>query len=154
MSNPEQGGEPLEPRLHRFEMTFDSGVRLDCNPTNTMLFLHSEEPLGDHIFVFNTDEDDNPDGNPVFRAQLTNFDEVVAMMRRNGYQIIEGDYLTDGDRKMYNMFLAANPNHIPKLPESPLTERQERLAWFVAYLLHKEYLTVEDFENGTGDLFI
>jgi hypothetical protein len=145
--------EPIEPRLHRFEMTFDSGVRLDCNPTNTMLFLHSEEPLGDHIFVFNTDEDDNPDGNPVFRAQLTNFDEVVAMMRRNGYQIVEGDYLTDGDRKMYNMFLAANPNHIPKLPESPLTERQERLAWFVAYLLHKEHLTAEDFD-GEGDLFI
>lgn len=153
MSNPEQGGEPLEPRLHRFEMTFDSGARLECSPKNTILFLHSKEPLGDHIFVFNSEEDEAPDGNPVFRAQLTNFDEVVQMMERNSYTIVRAEYLSDSDRKMYEMFLAANPNCVPKLPESPLTERQERLAWFVAYLLHKEYLTVEDFD-GEGDLYL
>lgn len=153
MSNPEQGGEPLEPRLHRFEMTFDSGARLECSPKNTILFLHSKEPLGDHIFVFNSDEDEAPDGNPVFRAQLTNFDEVVQMMERNNYTIVRAEYLSDSDRHMYNVFLKANPQCVPKLPEYDLTPRQTRIADFMAYLLHKEYLTAEDF-IGDGDLML
>lgn len=152
--NNEQGGEPLEPRLHRFKMEFDSGVEIECNPNNSMLFLHSEEPLGDHIFVFSTDEDDNPDGHPIFRRQLSNFDEVCSMMKRHGYQIIEAEYLTENDRKMYQMFLSANPNLIPQLPQNTLTDRQHNFANYFGYLLLHNHLTPEEFRNAQGDLYI
>lgn len=145
-----------EPRLHRFRLEFDTGVELHCNPTNTMGFLHSNEPNGDHIFVFSQDDpNEEPDGHPVFRQQLTNFDEIMGTMRRHGYTIIDSEngYLTDNDRHMYNMFIAANPHFAPKLPEYDLTPRQERIADFVAYLLLNERLTADDF-RGSGDLLI
>ncbi len=58
-------------------------------------------------------------------------------------------HIIQGFRNVYG----EEPFDIRKFEDSGLTQRQERLAWFVAYLLHKEYLTVEDFD-GEGDLYL
>lgn len=139
---------------HQFSLQFEGGSTLHCNPSNTMIFLHSIDSYADHFWIVtNDDPEDEQTGIPVWRPQVENFDEMVKKLERYSYTFIRSDRLTEVDREMYNRFIERYPHFAPKLTEYDLTQRQEKLAWFVAYLLHKEYLTVEDFE-GEGELFL
>lgn len=68
-------------------------------------------------------------------------------------EFVAGDYPPQHIIESYKAIYGEEPFDPRKVEVSALTPRQEHLAWFVAYLLHKELLTVEDFD-GEGDLFI
>lgn len=144
-----------EPNTNGFKIAFENGVEIYCYPNNTMAFLHEQEPYGDHLFVFKVDEKDEvTEGDYVFREQIDNFDQVVEMMTQRGFNIIPSDNgrLRDHDREAYEEFLFRKKP--VDLPETPLTERQERFMQYFAHILLKNHLTPDEFRNVNGDLFL
>lgn len=84
-----------------FTLEFEDGVEVRCLRSNTFAFVHSEEPVADHLFFL---EDNNPEtpggGKNAYRGQLTNFDAVIKFMKKNRFTIIKSEYESAADREI------------------------------------------------------
>lgn len=137
---------------YTFTLEFDGGQTFRCNPHNTMAFIHSQEPQGDHLFIYKQNEDGELVwGQYVFRRRLAQFDDLIIKMAHD-YEIIEKDILNDEDREHYNNFIislgekssleekpAVEPENAPELDWiSPRAERIGKIAveWLIWNLHH------------------
>lgn len=137
---------------YTFTLEFDGGQTFRCNPHNTMAFIHSQEPQGDHLFIYKQNEEGELVwGQYVFRRRLAQFDDLIIKMAHD-YEIIEKDILNDEDREHYNNFImslgeqssleekpAVEPVNASEIPEldwiSPRAEDEIRkAAAFLIYL--------------------
>lgn len=150
--------ENNQERVPGFRLSFESGIELLCTRENSEAYLHQDEPQGDHIYHRAEDPEDSM---YIFREQIPNFDEIIEYMKSNDFDINERTKLDEQDRKAFRKFKelqfkaqqkAKKAQEKMNNPE-PLTQRQERLVGFMAYLLLKEHLAVEDF-YGDGELYI
>lgn len=145
-----------EPLPRKFEFTFGE-LRIECDPTNSTVYLHSDEEdkKYDHIFVeLQADPDEDSDYYYIFRRNLSNFDQVVSIMQVSSYTFVQPETVAGIDRENYNRLFGDEETVAPiEPPIHELTPRQERLVSFLANLLEHDYLTPADFE-GTGDMFI
>jgi len=88
-----------------FRIEFEDGTEFLCTPDSTHAFIHSEEPDGDHLFIYKYIEGQKePVGHFVFREQIANFDSIVMFMDANDFNVMEDARLTEGDRKAYEEF--------------------------------------------------
>lgn len=153
--NPEQ--QPEHNPINIFRLEFNTGQEIVCHRNNTSAFLHSEEPYGDHLFVHTPAIDDEPErGDYVFREQISNFDYLVGRMAVSDWVIIQSDKLTEDDREAYEEFQALKSKNVEQAEKkaSELTPRKERLVSFLGYLLLHDHLTADDFNKGTGPLYL
>lgn len=144
--------EPSRERQNQpgFKIEFESGLEVYCWKGNTMGFLHTQEPYGDHIFVYKTDDNNEvTEGDYVFRDQLENFDNIIKYMKDNGFQTYESQRLSEHDREAYEEYLFKRKP--VELPEHELTPRQQRLLGYWAHYLTK---IESDFFEGEGELFL
>jgi hypothetical protein len=137
---------------YTFTLEFDGGEKFKCNPHNTMAYIHSQEPHGDHLFIFKLNEEGEIEwGSYVWRRRITNFDDLIMKMAYD-YPIVEREILNDEDRSQYNEFItrfgeqpseiekpAVEPENAPEIPEldwiSPRQEKEVRnAAAFLIYL--------------------
>lgn len=142
-------------RIPKFRVEFANGEKHICTPEDTTAYLHNLLPKADHLWVQeDTDPDSENKGVPLFRQQISNFNEILEYMKANGYSIIEPEsgIPSDSDLAMYHRFLARLPIE-PEPEHEPLTPRKERLISFLGYLLASEQLAPSDFD-GDGELFI
>ena len=114
---------------------------IELTPQNSEAYVHEEDPEYDHIF-FATDEEDGRHGTFVWRQSLSNFDDVVIAMSRNGIGVHTREHVHPGDRDYYFQHFG-----YPPIPELDITPRQERRAKFLDYLLEHDLLTALDFET-------
>lgn len=162
---------------YTFSLEFDGGETFKCHPHNTMAFIHSQEPQGDHLFLYRLNEEGEIEwGTYVWRRRIAQFDELVLKMAHD-YDIIERDILNDEDRERYNEYVmtyAEQPQQPapepPKPPTSdkellelekrfeaskkPPTERQEKFMRYFGHILLNNHLTPDEFRNVNGDLFL
>jgi hypothetical protein len=124
-----------------------------ATPQNAIAFTHpTEEAQYDHVFLFNTEPDDDEEvteGMFVWRTFIEDFDAVVEMMRDRNYTIVEQS-VTENDREAYERCFTP-PFVMPERLE--LTPRQEQRVAFLGYVLMNNHLVPDDFV-GAGDLYI
>lgn len=163
----EKQPKPERQPFRGFRIEFESGEKLICHKNNTAAYIHKREPSGDHIFVFDTEEDgtiSTDKGKYVFREQIAGFYDTVDKMRANGWNVYDLNKMSDSDRESFILFKRLSAEKAlareqqmrdmnDKLDESGLTPRQELRPGFLRFLLDKDLLLPEHFE-GEGDLWI
>ncbi len=167
MATPER--EPSRPEYYGNY----NGERIYFNPDNTLIYLHTETPGADHLFVIIDNEgEEEPErsGFYVWRAKHQDvFEQMTADLLLDGCTLIALDRVSNFDTEQLAKEVDAIPDGLEPLineahitnPEPPkaelttheLTERQERTMHFLAYLLQNDRLMPADFELD-GELFI
>jgi hypothetical protein len=158
MENQPNNEEELEP-IKIFQLEFNTGLELTCNPQNTSGFLHRLEPKGDHLFVHQIPPSvEHERADYIFREQVgeETFNRLLGRMALGGWVIIESEdgKLNDDDREAYEEFLALKErgaflqqrkqlgDHLP--PEHWISPRQEltnrRAVEFLMYLAQRGLL--------------
>lgn len=163
--------QPNKPK--RYYLEYD-GKRYEMSPENTLMYLHSNQPEYDHIYVqFEDNEDGEQMGTYYWRRNTNTFDDMCLNLLQTGCNQILKAEASDFDKEQYRQRFGADPAptkpveahtglvaNIDELVEkyeaskSPLTERRENFARYFGYLLLNGHITAEEFLNGTGDLHI
>lgn len=109
------------------------GVKVELTPSNTAAYVHEEEPQFDHLFYAS-------DGGylRVYRQVLHNFDDVVAFMEGNDYEVVYDVFAQPKEKEAY-----FETYGYPELPTREITQREERKLKFAKYLMDN-MTTVED----------
>lgn len=141
-----------EQRPERYAVNIN-GERIYLDERPCAPYLHSQEPWFDHIFVDMTEDNSPRMGAFLWRLKCKNFDDMVLHVINNGNEPILNDTASKHDRRMFKKHGLKVPEQIKEPEYKELTQRQENLGLFMAYLLINEHLTAEDFK-GDGELYI
>jgi hypothetical protein len=108
---------------YTFTLEFDNGVKFRCNPWNTIPYLHTLEPQGDHLYLFTRDEEGEINwAQRIWRRNLPQFDVLIEKMA-NDYEMKVAEIMSDEDREAYNDFIT-QMSHKASNDEKPVTEPQ------------------------------
>jgi hypothetical protein len=147
--------EPQHPK--RYVIEYD-GTRYELAPTNTIIYLHTDQPTIDHFYVQFEDDGEEVKGHFGWREKYEKFDEMIQNLIQIGCSQVIKTLPTQFDLEQYkerfgHLPQATQPQEAPELKYNPLTPRQERMASFLGYLLNREHLNADDF-RGDGALYI
>lgn len=141
-----------EPGRQRYSILINGEkIYLDERPCS--IYLHSEEPHFDHIFIDMTEDNSPRMGAFLWRLNSSNFDEMVLHVIENGGEQILNETASKHDKRMFKKHGLEVPQKPAELQYQELTPRQQNLTLFMAYLLINERLTAEDFK-GDGEMYL
>ena len=150
MGKKEKRPNPEEENRYFLEV---NGERYYMTPENSFAYLHSAEPWYDHIFVqLPPNENGEEMGSFIWRLKQKNFDEMLEHLYERGMEHYIGTTVSEFDKRIFEENgLKAPEVKEPKTYE--LTQRQENLAQFMAYILLTEQMNAEEFERE-GEIHI
>lgn len=121
------GKHEQQPDPEKDYLKFKGGERLEINPENTAIFMHSDEfKMYDHIFYFHdTTGEEEETGLVFFREVVDKFDEFTKTLSDKGYKVIRTEGPTNNDMEMYQGFFGKLPDI--DIKTFPLNSRQEKL---------------------------
>lgn len=131
---PEQPHEKKRHAGNAFSIEL-GGNKYEFNAKNSELYLYSEMPEADNFFLHGAGR--------IFRRTMSNFDSMAYFAENNGFTIHPEIYPSDDVYKLYAKTFGA-----PELPPlAELTPRMEKRMKFAAYLLEREIITPESFNE-------
>ena len=124
----------IQPENYNIYITFGQ-TTYECTPDNTSVYTHEGDDKDyDHIFlVESTDPEEAEAGVAFFRETISNFDDVIELMRQRNYSFVEKETVSNFDREMYHAYFGKDhlPPHqqrsIDSVRSYELTERHEEL---------------------------